>query len=214
MKIFWLVLILLVSCSSPNNHKESEILEKKQTKVEAKPWMESLKEKGIKKVSLCGGRNIQQTKKSLKKDFFINGKGYLFSGLVQFDEYWKILKGYNSKTAKEKMRMAFNQSNLWEISEDGKVKNLGPMTEIELSFKRTVKDCVEQGENNYGHQCNGSRRHVKGCCSEKFRGPKLHWKTSEGTHTLKYNPDPSVKLRVNGEYKNRFCHSKGHFKLI
>ncbi len=173
-------------------------------------WAQVLKEAGVEKVNLCGTAEIQNSVQSLKHDFFSrkSKKGYLFSGLISNDDYWRILKTHNLNTSKEELKKLFSKTILWEISWTGEVRNLGNPIEVQTAFTATVKDCVDGAKTTLGMSCSNYKpEHRESCCSEKFVGPKVVWKASKGSFVLTYSPDPSIQLKIPGELTNRFCHS-------
>jgi hypothetical protein len=173
-------------------------------------WPQALKEAGVKEFNVCGTPNIQNSVQSLKSDFFTGKghKGYLLSGLISYDEYWKILKTQNLNSAKEVLKKAFSKTMLWRVSEDGDVKNFHHPIEILTPFTATIKDCVEGTKTTLGTSCSGyNLEQRESCCSEKFVGLKVVWQGHKDSFVLKYSPDPSIKLKVPGERTNRFCHA-------
>jgi hypothetical protein len=165
------------------------------------------------KVNICGSPNIQNTKNSLRKNFFLGNpkKGYAFTNLLSNADYWKILKEDNFQSAKSKLEKKFNQAVLWEISPDGTSRFLGPPKEVKITFKSSVKDCTEGKPRYEGDQC----KHAS-CCSEKFPGVVVLWKFEETEYKLDFSPDPSVALVVTSPNVKkrdlRFCHITEPFK--
>jgi hypothetical protein len=174
-------------------------------------WMETLTKND--QVNICGSPNIQNTKNSLRKNFFLGNpkKGYAFTNLLSHADYWKILKEENFQSAKSKLEKKFNQAVLWEISPDGTSRFLGPPKEVKITFKSSVKDCTEGKPRYEGDQC----KHTS-CCSEKFPGVVVLWKFEETEYKLDFSPDPSVALVVTSPTAKRrdvrFCHITEPFK--
>jgi hypothetical protein len=171
-------------------------------------WAKSLKESQVKSFHVCGDADIQPTKKSLMKDFFLSEEksGLLFTGMVPSKEYWLILSEENLEGAKSRLKARFGEARLWKVTESGQAKDIGSPTEIDLPFTATVKDCMEGAKTSLGSDC--SLRSVEArtaCCREKFSGPRLKWAVDGKEYHLRYSPDPSVQLRVGGEKRNRFC---------
>lgn len=172
------------------------------------PWAKGLKESQVKSFHVCGDSDIQPTKKSLKKDFLIgkNKSGLLFSGMMSKDEYFTILKTENLESAKSRFRERFSEARLWKVNGNGEIKDIGSPAEIDLPFTATVKDCMEGAKTSLGSDCSMiSVASRATCCQEKFSGPRIKWAEGNREYRLGYSPDPSVRLKVPGERKNRYC---------
>lgn len=173
-------------------------------------WMSKLKERGITEVHICGNLHILNTKKSLKKDLLIGTpkRGFVFSGLPSYENYWKILKEHKLSQAKKIMKDAFLSTILWEISDEGEVRSFGVPNRFEPKFTATVKDCMTGATKTIGGTClQESLEEREGCCREKFIGPEISWGDDEVKYTLFYTPDPSILLKIHSEKGHRYCHS-------
>ncbi|MBM4317545.1 MAG: hypothetical protein FJ116_08710 [Deltaproteobacteria bacterium] len=75
-------------------------------------WADTLREYKIRKVNICGNADIQVTKGSIGKDFLIGNPktGYLFSGLITHEDYWKTLESYDLEKAKADLKNRFNMA--------------------------------------------------------------------------------------------------------
>lgn len=177
-------------------------------------WRNALSSKGVNEVNLCGSSEIQHTRRSLAKHFIVNGKGFLFTGLISHDRYWEILKTMKKAEADKEIENIFRSSHLWQISPEGTITDLGLPSKIDLRYKSTVKDCVNGAEKTIGGTCTDKEEPKKiACCSEKFTGPTITWTVNKKDYVLFYSPDPSVRLRVPDERLHRFCHAKDKFKI-
>lgn len=171
-------------------------------------WLKDVQEAGLNQISVCGTDKINLSKKSLNRDFLFGDKGYLMSGLIDENVYWELLKDLPLEQAKEKLVQELKQTKLWVLSKAEGLKSLGEPTKIEMKFKVSIKDCINTGLNHYGQDCSmhqGTRKFH--CCREKFPGFKLYWGAQQ-EYRLGYSPDPSIRLKVAGEAKNRYCHTK------
>lgn len=93
------------------------------------------------------------------------------------------------------------------MSSDGQVTSLGKPTNIETKFTATIKDCMEGAKNTIEGSCTHIKLESKvQCYFEKFIGPIISWKRDKRKIILMYSPDPSVRLKVVGEKKHRYCH--------
>lgn len=179
-----------------------------EAKVTTQSWKQSLREKKIYKVIVCGDENIQTTKKSLEHNFFMDGKGYLFNNLITSSEFWNVLKTEDTEKAKQKLSDLFKASELLEVDEkSGLLTNLGNPSSIQLDFKQSVKSCVEIGENSRGsnHCKNLQIAEREQCCMEKFVTPLARWGQNEKEFKLFFEPGSGVRLSVAGERRHRFC---------
>ncbi len=168
------------------------------------------------KVNICGNRFILNNGSSLKKNFFSakTKKGYAFTNLVSYDEYWKILKEQNLESAKKALEDGFLKASLWEIETNGTTRFLGLPDKVEMNFTSTVKDCVEGAQKTIGSQClNGSEAEKAACCMEKFTGPLVTWKYKKIKYKLNFSPDPSVSFTLSNSKEVYFCQIKENFKL-
>lgn len=180
------------------------------------PWQTALKEAGIRKIYVCGDRNIQPTKKSIQRNFHVgpNKEGYLITGLFSIDQYFQILTDNNLEPAKEKLLTELSNVNIWRVEQSGKLHSLGRPSTVQLPFTATVKDCVAGARTTLGNDCSRTAaKYRESCCREKFIGPVLEWTMSDPkgveramkqTIKLHYSPDPSVGLQVPKE-SVRFC---------
>lgn len=168
------------------------------------PWLEELKTRKLFFFHVCGSSDILPTHKSLNKDFVLGTEsfGYFFTETPNTPEYWSTLQTQNKEEAINSLRSRFGKAHLWRYSKEG-LLDLGTPTKFDFPFKSTIKDCLEGSENSLGIDCQ-KNEHRKACCQEKFNGPLIYWGTNH-EFVLKYSPDPSVKLKVPGESKNRFC---------
>lgn len=171
-------------------------------------WARTLKQQKIDKINICGNADILVTSRSISKDFLIGEpkKGYLFSDLVAYDDYWKILESLSLEKAKTELTNEFKRTVLWQVSESGKVVKIGSPSRVTFAMTSTVKDCMEGAKTTLGNDCS-NRKNRSSCCKEKFVGPNIYWANDQGEFRLSYSPDPSVRLRVPTEIKHRFCHS-------
>ncbi len=168
------------------------------------------------KVNICGNRFILNSKSSLKKNFFSakTKKGYAFTNLVAYDDYWKILKELNLKEAQKSLEDAFSKVSLWEIEMDGTTRFLGTPEKVIVSFKSTVKDCVDGAPKTIGGLClTGTDKEKTACCMEKFTGPLIIWNYKNIKYKLDFSPDPSVSLNISNTKEVYFCQVKESFKL-
>lgn len=84
---------------------------------------------------------------------------------------------------------------------------------MDFSFSATIKDCMEGAKTTLGNDCShlkGDGRHS--CCREKFSGPTIFWGDNEN-YKLMYSPDPSVRLKVDGEKTHRYCNVQETIRL-
>lgn len=174
-------------------------------------WQDKLKAQKINQVHICGNDRINLNKSSLKKDFVINGKAYVFSGLIDYKTYWKILGARTADVAKKELKQILDETVLWEIAGD-KIRSLGKPLPVEFVFKVSIKDCIDTGKNNYGHNCSKNLM-PKNCCSEKFPSFRMLWKDQGKEFRLMYAPDPSIRLKVPGEINHRYCQAVRPLKL-
>jgi len=171
-------------------------------------WAHTLKQEKVDKINICGNADILVTKRSIGNDFLIGDpkKGYLFSSLITYDEYWNILESSGLEKAKAELTKRFKQTVLWQVSESAKVTRIGTPSRVTFAMTATVKDCIKGAKTTLGNDC--SRWENKSaCCKEKFVGPEIYWKNDWGEFRLGYSPDPSIRLKVPNEKKHRFCHS-------
>ncbi|MBM4303170.1 MAG: hypothetical protein FJ112_02455 [Deltaproteobacteria bacterium] len=177
-------------------------------------WADTLREYKIRKVNVCGNADIQVTKRSIGKDFLIGNPktGYLFSGLITHEDYWKTLESYDLEKAKANLKNRFNMAVLWQISGAGEVTRIGTPSRVAFAMTATVKDCVNGAKTSLGLDCS-NRENKLACCKEKFIGPEIYWKDNQGEFRLSYSPDPSIKLKVPNERKLRFCNSIDSIEL-
>lgn len=168
------------------------------------PWLEDLKKAKLFFFHVCGSSDIMPYAKSLKRDFaFGDGaQGFFFTDTPGIGEYWSTLKGEKTDAAKKQLKERFEKAHLWRHSKEG-LTDLGTPTKMEFPFAFSIKDCLEGSKNSMGMQCRDDDKE-RGCCYEKFLGPKIYW-GSKQEYILRYTPDPSVKLKVPGESKNRYC---------
>lgn len=171
-------------------------------------WILNLKNHGVSKINVCGDANIVNSAKSLNENFLLGvpKKGLVYSGLPSYKRYWEILKQNSKRQAEVELEKEFMNAILWKISADNSIKSLGKPKNIEPKFKTTVKECLEGAEKTIGGNC----KHIpvinrESCCLEKFAGLVVTWKESDIEADLLYSPDPSVRLRVIGEKKHRYC---------
>lgn len=174
-------------------------------------WQDKFKAKKINQVHICGNDNINLSKSSLKKDFVINGKAYVFSGLIDYKTYWKILGARTADVAKKELKQILDETVLWEITGD-KIRSLGKPLPVDFLFKVSIKDCIETGKTNYGGDCSKALI-PKDCCSEKFPSFQMFWKDQRKEFKLMYIPDPSIRLKVSGESNHRYCQAVRPLKL-
>lgn len=169
------------------------------------PWATKIKEAGIQNLTVCGSSSISVSDKSLNKDFIIGTRGYFFVNMLQHKDYLQTIKQMTVNETKDKLTKDFGQSQLWTYSKEKGVQNLGAPTKTEFPFKATVKDCVKGEKASSGMDCSiheGTDR--ESCCFEKFRGPIIYW-GNNSEYKLMYSPDPSVRIKVPGEKKHRYC---------
>lgn len=181
------------------------------------PFAESVKKLGVNHLSVCGDADILVTKKSLGKDFQVGKekRGYLFAGLISQKEYFSILRNSSKSQADKFLGKSFAATKLILVDGSNKASILGTPDSVEYPYQGTIKDCMQGVESRRTKRCEKYQRtdNLKWCCSSKFPGPRVHWKTKHGKFTLKYTPDPSLKLKVPGERKNRYCFSTERLKL-
>jgi hypothetical protein len=168
------------------------------------PWLGDLKQAKVFFFHVCGSENILPMKKSLNRDFAFGAEdqGFFFTQTPSAGEYFSMLETQGLDEAKASFTSQFEKAHLWRHSKSGLV-DLGAPTKIELPFKATIKDCMAGSKNSHGMECRPDlERRI--CCYEKFIGPRIYWGANQ-EYILKYSPDPSVKLKVPGESKNRYC---------
>lgn len=177
-------------------------------------WIKNAKSQNISRISLCGDSQILNNQRSVMKHFYVGDKGYFFTEMLPYSDYIRILTEENLKAASEKLTKIFRKSLLWNVKSSGEVVSLGHPSEVNLKFKSTIKDCIEGAEKTIGGNC---KRYPKsqraGCCREKFIGPNIVWKNEGKNIELLYSPDPSVRLRVPGESKHRYCNVVERYRL-
>jgi hypothetical protein len=168
------------------------------------PWLADLRAEKIFFFHVCGTAEILPTRKSLNRDFAVGveKQGYFFTDMLGTGEYQSLIETQNLEGAKTALRARFEKARLWRHSPKG-LTDLGVPTKIEFPFLATIKDCREGAKNSLGRECSVPESRAT-CCSEKFSGPLVYWGAKE-EFVLKYSPDPSVRLKVPGETKNRFC---------
>lgn len=168
-------------------------------------WLPRLAEKDVREFHVCGDSEIQPTKKSLSRHFALGSRktGFLFSNLISYRQYVALLSEKTSEEAKSALRVEFSQTHLWRYSKENGFEDLGAPGKVDLPFSASIKDCMEGAKTTLGADCSRYEER-RGCCGEKFVGPVLFWGDKE-EYKLMYNPDPSVRLRVAGEKKHRYC---------
>lgn len=168
------------------------------------PWMASLQKSKVFFIHVCGSADIMPTRKSLARDFIVTPKndGYFFTKTPGVPEYWTYLRDMTVEDAKRALHDRFKDAHMWRYSEDQLI-DLGIPTKMDFPFTATIKDCVAGSKNSLGGVCRPDSDRTS-CCTEKFAGPVFYWGSNQ-EYALKFSPDPSVKLRVKGEKKNRFC---------
>lgn len=174
-------------------------------------WQEKFKAKKINQIHVCGDDQINLNKSAIQKHFFIKGKAYAFSNLIDYKTYWKILGARKADIAKKDLKQILDETVLWEITGD-KIRSLGKPLPVDFLFKVSIKDCIETGKNNYGGDCSKSLI-PKDCCTEKFPSFQMLWKDQGKEFRLMYIPDPSIRLKVSGENKHRYCQAVRPLKL-
>lgn len=169
-------------------------------------WLQKLGESKVNGFYVCGSSEIQPTKGSIEKNFIL-GKtktGLLLSEFISMQKYFSILENENLSQAKSTLEAELKKSSLWQVSENGEIVNKGHPSKIELPFTATIKDCMEGAKTTLGMDCSIRPLELASCCRTKFVGPIVYW----GKHfeqKLMYSPDPSVRMKVVGESKHRYC---------
>ena len=168
------------------------------------PWLEDLKQSKLFFFHVCGSANILPTTQSLNRDFAFGSEklGYFFTEAPGIGEYWSLIKESSQEDAKTALRSRFSKTHLWSHSVKG-LMDLGTPTKMDFPFQASIKDCMAGSKNSMGMECRPGQDRAS-CCSEKFVGPLFYWGPNQ-EYVLKFSPDPSVKLKVKGERKNRFC---------
>jgi len=187
----------------------------KVIKISELPWLGKLAEQNVQEFSVCGSSEIQPTKKSLAKHFILGSKpsGYLFSNLLSHQRYFKLLSEKNLDEAKAELQKEFSKTHLWKYTKEKGFEDLGTPTQVASGFSASIKDCMEGAKTTLGSDCSrfdGDSR--RSCCAEKFVGPEISWET-EGEYKLLYSPDPSVRFKVAGEKKHRYCNVQEAIEL-
>ncbi len=179
-------------------------------------WVDPLKAAGVGSFHVCGDEKIQPTKSSLRKNFLVGKEkvGFLLSGLISHSDYFEVLQTQNLEKAKASLRNKIRNAHLWRVSASGEIQDLGAPTNIDLPFTATVKDCVEGARTTLGNDCSTRADFERfTCCREKFSGPRIFWVKVHDEYRLGYSPDPSVRLKVAGEKKHRYCNVQREMKL-
>ncbi len=170
-------------------------------------WISKIIEKQIKNFNICGSADILLNKKSLNKDFFqgVPPRGYFFTEMISYQEFLDVLASKNLLDAKVALLQKFNISHLWIFTEGKGLEDFGVPSKIDLPFTATIKDCVEGAKTTLGNDCSSYKlSERRSCCAEKFSGPSVYW-GKRSDFKLMYSPDPSVRLKVFGESKHRYC---------
>lgn len=119
----------------------------------------------------------------------------------------------NLVEAKAELEKEFSKTHLWKYTKEKGFEDLGTPSKFNSRFSASIKDCMEGAKTTLGNDCSrfeGTSR--RGCCGEKFTGPEVSW-GSKGEYTLLYSPDPSTRLKVDGEKKHRYCNVQETIKL-
>lgn len=171
------------------------------------PWIGALADHGVHEFNVCGNSEIQLTRKSLSKNFLVGSdkSGYLFSNMLSYQNYLKLLSDKKLTEAKTELEKEFNKARLWRYTSETGFENLGAPSKVVSRFTASIKDCMEGARTTLGNDCSryeGAGR--RGCCGEKFTGPEISW-GDDKEYRLLYSPDPSIRLKVVGEKKHRYC---------
>lgn len=179
------------------------------------PWLAKLAEHNVVEFNVCGDSEILPTKKSISKHFIVgpNSSGYLFSNLLSYQQYFKLLTEKNLVAAKAELEKEFSKTHLWKYTKENGFEDLGAPSKVISPFTASIKDCMEGAKTTLGNDCSRSEgANRRGCCGEKFIGPEIYWERG-GKYILSYSPDPSTQLKVDGEMKFRYCNVQETIRL-
>lgn len=179
-------------------------------------WLPQVAEKNISEFNVCGNSDIQPTKKSLLKHFSQGAEqtGFFFSNLISSQRYYALLSEKNLEEAKSALEDDFNKTHLWKYSKDKGIEDLGTPRKVDFHFTATIKDCLEGAKTTLGTDCSRFEgTHRRSCCREKFVGPVVFWGSDKEEYKLLYSPDPSIRLKVPGERKHRYCNVQESISL-
>lgn len=178
-------------------------------------WLGKLTEHNVLEFNICGSSNILLTKKSISKNFITsaNQSGYLFTKMLSYQQYLKLLSENNLIAAKSEIEREFSQTHLWKYTKEKGFEDLGAPIKVDSRFSASIRDCMEGAKTSLGSDCNlfeGDSRRT--CCGEKFIGPEVSW-GNKGEYRLLYSPDPSVRLKIASEKKHRFCNVQESIRI-
>lgn len=178
-------------------------------------WVRKLTEYNVQEFNICGSSEILLSKKSISKNFITsaNQSGYLFTNMLSYQQYLKLLSENNLIAAKSEIEKELGQTHLWKYTKKKGIEDLGTPVKVDSRFSASIKDCMEGAKTSLGNDCNrfeGDSR--RSCCGEKFVGPEVSW-GNKGEYQLLYSPDPSVRLKIVSEKKHRFCNVQESIRI-